>query len=103
AALRQGISIEYVDRMYGSGETTKRLHVYVSPGTTKSQQKWTERQLTMSPTERKNLSTKPAAGEPEQPIWEEHHNAFPQDEQAIFPPKPSPGHESPALEGITEP
>ncbi|KNC78954.1 hypothetical protein SARC_08632 [Sphaeroforma arctica JP610] len=103
AALMKGMSVEHVDRMYGSGKHAQRLREHVSTGTTKALQTWTKRQQSMSPEKRMDLSAKLVAADPDGLSMSILYEDLPPEVQANYSPVLSPGHESSVLEGIIDP
>ncbi|KNC86875.1 hypothetical protein SARC_00970 [Sphaeroforma arctica JP610] len=103
AALMKSMSVEYVDRTYESGKQAQRLREHVSPGITKALQKWTERQQSMSPEKRMDLSAKPVSVDPYVLSVSIPYEDLPPEVQANYSAVLSPGHESPVLEGIIDP
>ncbi|KNC78416.1 hypothetical protein SARC_09150 [Sphaeroforma arctica JP610] len=89
--------------MYGTEKQAKRLREHVSPDTTKDLQQWTERQQSMTPEKRKDLIAKPVAVDPDAPSISIPYEELPPEVQVFYTPVPSPGHESPVIEGIIDP
>ncbi|KNC81759.1 hypothetical protein SARC_05929 [Sphaeroforma arctica JP610] len=81
----------------------QHLREHVSPGTAKALQQWTERQQSMTPEKRRDMSAKPVAVDPDAPIISIPYEDLPPKAQANYTPVPSPGHESPVLEGTIDP
>ncbi|KNC80297.1 hypothetical protein SARC_07345 [Sphaeroforma arctica JP610] len=103
AALKKGMTVEHVDRMYGSGKHSQHLCEHVSPGTTEALQKWTEHRQAITPEKRKDLSTKCMAVDPDVLSVSIPYEELPPEVQDLASPVLSPGHESPVLEGIVDP
>ncbi|KNC86391.1 hypothetical protein SARC_01486 [Sphaeroforma arctica JP610] len=103
AALKQGMYVEHVDRVYGSGKQAQHLREHVSPGTTEALHKWTERRLVITPEKRKDLSTKPVAVDSDVLSVSIPYKELPPEVQDLYLPELSPGHESPIIEGIIDP